>query len=185
VLCPLHSIRISFFPIVGRTATAYCLTPLPPCLPHYLQNTYLFISYTRGYILVLCPLHSIRISFFPIVGRTTTAYCLTPLPPCLPHYFQNTYLFISYISFSLFNSLLFRGKLRNLKNCYSTTNSNSYRDGIMNRGQEYYELSTKSFQFNKTELSVDLLPTGVDLISVWIFKAWGLVVNDKRQCNNV
>jgi hypothetical protein len=55
----------------------------------------------------------------------------------------------------------------------------------MNRGQEYYEHSTKFFQFNKTELSVDLLPTGVDLISVWIFKTLGLVVNGKRQCNNV
>jgi hypothetical protein len=55
----------------------------------------------------------------------------------------------------------------------------------MNRGQEYYELGTKSFQFNKTELYIGLLPAGVDLVAVWIFKTSGLVSNGKRQCNNV
>lgn len=40
----------------------------------------------------------------------------------------------------------------------------------MNRGQEYYELRTKSFQFSKTELSLDLLPTGADVVSVGFLK---------------
>lgn len=127
---------------------------------------------------------------FPVVG-STKAYHLTLLPPFLSqctdcYYFQKSYFFISHnISSSPFNSLLFPRKLRNLKNCYNLIVTNSYRD-LELWAESKNITGSEQILFTTTKRRLWAYKTcWVDPAAVWIFKTWSLVVNGKRQCNNV